>query len=251
MSWGLRSSTREAASQTPSSHLTVVGESSSERAESLRHPAQPGARSAPEVAITHEAPDELTPELAVHLIEAFRSQARAIVAETEHLENRVMGPNDVEQCPTLARLPRLAWDLRTDWRLTLARAFWDLADDVAAGHWPDAHCGGEEWALFRVLIHGDGTESVAADLRQSPEVLSEVYDYVMEGEDLDELFASTNGGGYLPRDNSLHPRRWFRPFEGMPPRDPDRGLLLPDDDDAPLAPITVLADREPFWAAGT
>ena len=248
MSWGLRSGSRHPTPAEPALRL-VVADPSAEHAGPLAHPAQRAAHASREDVITHEAPDELTPELAVHLIEAFRSQARAIVAETASLENRVMGPNDVATCPVLGRLPRLAWDLRTDWRLSLARAYWDLADDVAAGEWPDARCGGEEWALFRVLVHGDGAESVPSDLRQGKEVLAEVYDFVMEGEDLDQLFADTNGGGYLPRDHSLRPRRWFRPFEAMPARDPDRGTDLPDDD-SPGAPITVLAPRGQLWAAG-
>ena len=219
------------------------------------HPSLHAAAQPPNLHVVRSSvPDHISESLGRYLVQAFRSQAAAVYAEAALLDDRVMGIYDLDRCPVLATLPRMAWDLRTAWRHELARAYDDLADDVAAGEWPDARCGGEEWALYRVILRGDGQEGVDDADRQHPEALRQVYDYLMEGEDLDEIFAATNGGGFLPRESSMHPRRWFRPFTELPPRDPDRGFMIARAAPRPVEPIpepVLEAESETWWAAGS
>ena len=238
--------------------VVAVGAEDLPSTEIVAEPSHPSLHSAPRhpnlEVVRSSPPDEISAALGAHLIQAFRSQADAIYREAAHLNDRVMGTYDLASCPVLARLPRMAWDLRTTWRYELARAYDDLADDVAAGEWPDARCGGEEWALYRVIMRGDGDEAIDDDVRQHPESLRQVYDFLMEGEDLDAIFDATNGGGFLPRDSSMHPRRWFRPFAELPLRDPDRGFRTERVARATTeTSVSVVTDEETetWWAAGS
>ncbi|MET8630429.1 hypothetical protein ABZW30_43140 [Kitasatospora sp. NPDC004669] len=137
-----------------------------------------------------------------------------------------------------ARLPPLTFRQSRSWRRQMARAFDDLAGDLAAGRTPLPTCTGEEMALHlairqaRTLLR-DRPNRVATAIEELPrsegdfdwdaclELLFEDHDVLMlfdrgldgfeEGE-LAEKLGTVN----------LSPGKWFEPFgEG---RDPERGF---------------------------
>lgn len=67
--------------------------------------------------------------------------------DAHHLGDRLLpdaGPGTLE---VLDRLPPLTWTADHRWRRRMARAFDDLAGDLADGHWPRPTCIAEEMAL--------------------------------------------------------------------------------------------------------
>jgi hypothetical protein len=137
----------------------------------------------------------------------------------------------------LDRLPRLTWGQDAVWRRQTARAFDDLAADLAAGAYPRPTCPGEEMALHLVLAdapdladpdapgrppeldhlpaHPDDFdwEQASETLLQDLDVLS-LFDAAVDGiEDPDSDLNRVRGIG------DYRPAAWFRTFTNTPARD--------------------------------
>ncbi|MFD8481422.1 hypothetical protein [Kitasatospora sp. NPDC059673] len=132
------------------------------------------------------------------------------------------------------RLQQRTWNLHRGWRRAFARAFDDLADDLALGEWPLPRSLAEDVALRLALAEarallGSQPESVADMMGDLP---ADLYDYDWDG-CTDELF-----GVYGPEETSddldagqridqllaaTHPEGWFLGYQDAEERDPGRG----------------------------
>ncbi|KDN81905.1 hypothetical protein [Kitasatospora cheerisanensis] len=132
------------------------------------------------------------------------------------------------------RLQQRTWNLHRGWRRAFARAFDDLADDLALGEWPLPRSLAEDVALRLALadaraLLGSQPESVADMMGDLP---ADLYDYDWDG-CADELF-----GVYGPEETeddldagrridrllaATHPEGWFLGYEDAEERDPERG----------------------------
>jgi hypothetical protein len=130
----------------------------------------------------------------------------------------------------LDRLPEETWELPTWWRRQLARAFDDLALDLAAGRLPHPRCVAEEVALVLAISDAEAA------------LMDGQYD-----EDAAALPATPGDEDWLSATNALVGNRhigwhlspgdtpewlgaapvataWFEPFEGVEPRPAGRGF---------------------------
>ncbi|MFG2692529.1 hypothetical protein [Kitasatospora sp. NPDC048407] len=132
------------------------------------------------------------------------------------------------------RLQQRTWNLHRGWRRAFARAFDDLADDLALGEWPLPRSLAEDVALRLALadaraLLGSQPESVADMMGDLP---ADLYDYDWDG-CADELF-----GVYGPEETpddldagqridqllaATHPEGWFLGYRDAEERDPGRG----------------------------
>ncbi|MFE5298100.1 hypothetical protein [Streptomyces sp. NPDC056632] len=166
----------------------------------------------------------------------------------------------------LALLPAECDALGAAFRRNVARAFWDLSEDLAAGCAPIARCGAERWALTKMLdlaarvcaatdrellawgvqlpgenestwqLHEDAWQLVVEHAERSiPEVRASDRGADREGD----------GEGPLPvpelEENWDAPRFWFSPYGFVHPRDPQRGH--PGWADRPGENTPIAADR--------
>ncbi|MFJ5229592.1 hypothetical protein ACIQBJ_06770 [Kitasatospora sp. NPDC088391] len=176
----------------------------------------------------------LTPRTACLLHTQLISLADAAYEDLdEHGEDPVTLADEADWS-VLGRLPQRTWSLHRGWRRAFARAFDDLADDLALGEWPLPRCAAEDLALRLALadartLLGSQPESVADMMGDLP---ADLYDYDWDGCTA-ELF-----GVYGPDedDNDLdtgqridrllaatHPEGWFLGYEDAEERDPARG----------------------------
>jgi hypothetical protein len=126
-------------------------------------------------------------------------------------------PIDDRLWNVLHRYPLVTWQQDTRWRRKVARAFDDLADDLAEGRWPIPRCPGEEMALHLMLE--DAPEAIAD--RWCPTELLERLP--AHGDDFDwdrcrEIWSRTSVLAYVG------PHAWFTPFENVSPRAGDRAF---------------------------
>jgi hypothetical protein len=133
--------------------------------------------------------------------------------------------------------PRLTWQQNAVWRRQAARAFDDLAGDLASGKWPQPTCPAEEMALHLVLREAEAAVSEGwdtmtttfADLPAHTDdfawpVLSEV---LLQDYDILHLFEDELDGIEDPdsEDNratsigDYRPGAWFDTFQNMSSRD--------------------------------
>ncbi|MEV4560068.1 hypothetical protein AB0K51_24175 [Kitasatospora sp. NPDC049285] len=151
----------------------------------------------------------------------------------EHGEDPVTVADETDWT-VFARLPQRTWNQHRGWRRAFARAFDDLADDLALGEWPLPRSLAEDLALRLALadaraLLGAQPESVADMMGDLP---ADLYDYDWDG-CTDELF-----GVYGPEDDgsdldaaqridrllgATHPEGWFLGYEDAEERDPGRG----------------------------
>lgn len=179
---------------------------------------------------------QLTPRTAAALWSAAQ-----ILADHAYddVENHGDDPVDLEQGWILFdQLPAVTWRQDAVWRRQAARAFDDLASDLAEGRRPLPRCFAEEMALHLVL------EDAAAGVEDgwiepSPQVIAgqtphpDDYDWEMAGEvlfldhDILTLFDPAFDGVEDPeseinermRMGDMRPRAWFDTFGGAVPRD--------------------------------
>lgn len=150
-----------------------------------------------------------------------------------------LGPNDVF---VFSDLPVLTWGASAQWRRLMARCFDDLADDIAAGRWPQPTCTGEEMAVHLALAEAS---SMAED---EPELVAELvkgvpaepndYDWglcmdvFLEDTDVLFLYEPWSQGIEDPDHSigrflgvaNLEAENWFKPFRKEQTRDPERGF---------------------------
>lgn len=149
----------------------------------------------------------------------------------------------------LALLPAACDRLDRDFRASVARALWDLADDLAAGRAPLPRCAAEDWALVRMLeaapamfaatdeeLHALGVAVPEEDPDESgyrPPYWEEAWQLVVEGAKYSIPEAQPDAGpredaedGDVPAEPAEGwdaPRYWFSPYSYIRPRDPERG----------------------------
>jgi hypothetical protein len=176
----------------------------------------------------------LTPRTACLLHTQLAGLADAAYDDLDEHEDDPVTAGDENDWAVFARLPRRTWGLHRTWRRAFARAFDDLAEDLALGEWPLPRCLAEELALRLALTDARGLlgaqpESVADMMGDLP---ADLYDYDWEG-CADELF-----GVYGPDEGdpdleaadradhllaATHPEGWFLSYEDAEERDPQRG----------------------------
>ncbi|WP_405419669.1 hypothetical protein [Streptomyces erythrochromogenes] len=167
---------------------------------------------------------QLTPRTADLLHTALLVLADQAYDDAHHLGDRLLpdaGPGTLE---VLDRLPPLTWTADHRWRRRMARAFDDLAGDLADGHWPRPTCIAEEMALHLAV---DDVPAHLEDLCEEDDhhtLPSHRDDYshshlLFRDQDVLMLFHTgfTGVGG---------PGRaaWFTPFDDRSARDPRRGF---------------------------
>jgi hypothetical protein len=136
-----------------------------------------------------------------------------------------------------ADYPRITWGQDAVWRRQAARAFDDLAADLAAGQLPLATCPGEEMAMHLMLRSAQG--ATADGWGAPPEKLNLLpghdddfdwdlaVDVLLQDEDILHLFNEQLDGIEDPeseenqrfRIGDYRPEAWFKPFQNAEPRD--------------------------------
>jgi hypothetical protein len=136
-----------------------------------------------------------------------------------------------------ADYPRITWGQDAVWRRQAARAFDDLAADLADGRLPLATCPGEEMAMHLMLRSARG--AAADGWGVPPEKLSVLpehdddfdwdlaVDVLLQDEDILHLFDEQLDGIEDPesednkrfRIGDYRAEAWFRPFQNATPRD--------------------------------
>ncbi|WP_204299614.1 hypothetical protein [Actinoplanes campanulatus] len=136
-----------------------------------------------------------------------------------------------------ADYPRITWGQDAVWRRQAARAFDDLAADLAAGQLPLATCPGEEMAMHLMLrsaqaAAADGWGVPPEKLNLLPEHEDDfdwdlAVDVLLQDEDILHLFDEQLDGIEDPeseenqrfRIGDYRPEAWFKPFQNAEPRD--------------------------------
>lgn len=141
----------------------------------------------------------------------------------------------------LGRLPQLSWSQDLQWRRQFARAFDDLAADIADGHWPLPRCTAEELALHLALADAPDVLEISEVIDPLVEVLPEHPDdfdwemcdeALLQDHDVQMLYDPAHDGIEDPDGDTnrelgagdLRPHTWFRPFLNAEPRDLHRGF---------------------------
>jgi len=135
--------------------------------------------------------------------------------------------------------PRITWRQTSAWRRQCARAFDDLAGDLAAGHWPLPTCPAEEMALHLAVqanqeLDDEWLEQILTTMRSDPgdEDRDGVTDALFQDTDILGLFDPALDGIEDPNSDAnayfqigdYRPPAWFHTFRNMKPRDEQRGL---------------------------
>lgn len=139
------------------------------------------------------------------------------------------------------RLPRVSWGQDLQWRRQFARAFDDLASDIASGHWPTPRCTAEELALNLAITDApaafdlpDVVDPFLNGLPEHPDDFDWAVcgDVLFQDSDVLMLYNPANDGIEDPDSDinrelgagDLRPSAWFKPFQDAEPRDPHRGF---------------------------
>ncbi|MEV6637760.1 hypothetical protein AB0M54_44225 [Actinoplanes sp. NPDC051470] len=141
-----------------------------------------------------------------------------------------------------ADYPRITWGQDAIWRRQAARAFDDLAADLAVGRWPLPTCPGEEMAVHLMFRSADGAArdgwgTPAHVLAALPEHgvdydWESLFDVLLQDDDILRLFDGQLDGIEDPESEAnrsagmgdYRPEAWFRPFLNATPRDSRRGF---------------------------
>ncbi|MEV6228106.1 hypothetical protein AB0L88_09590 [Saccharopolyspora shandongensis] len=136
-----------------------------------------------------------------------------------------------------AEYPRITWRQDAVWRRQAARAFDDLAADLATGDWPLPRCPAEEMALHLTLRYAqaavdDGWAGFDGPLKHVPEHPDDfewdvLYDILFQDLDILSLFDMELDGIEDPETETnrsfgigdYRPQAWFQSFNNMEPRD--------------------------------
>jgi hypothetical protein len=151
---------------------------------------------------------QLTPRTAASLWVAGRLEADEAY---EDVVQRGDEPVDADgDWMVFDEYPRSTWCQDAVWRRQAARAFDDLAGDIAAGEWPQPRCPGEEMALQLMLRFAEA--AVDDDWAGFDEPLA---DLPTHADDFDWELAIE----VLFRDGEHPPHAWFTAFGDLAPRD--------------------------------
>ena len=185
---------------------------------------------------------DLTPRTADILYTALSCLADEAYDDAEELQGRPVTRRDAGTTDVFGRLPRITWRQDLAWRRQFARSCDDLADDLAAGRWPEPGCTAEEMALHLAIDDAPGYEELAQDNEQSahhglPE-RDDDYDWdacgdlLFQDTDVLMLFDASLDGIEDPEGEinqalgmaNLQAKEWFDPFDNTGRRDPERGF---------------------------
>ena len=136
--------------------------------------------------------------------------------------------------------PRITWRQQGQWRRQAARAFDDLRDDLTAGEWPRPRCPAEEMAAHLMLRYADdgvadewlsiSKRSLAVPAHEDDLDWPLLRDVLFQDIDILCLFEEELDGIEDPETDlnrrmamgDYRPEAWFKVFDNMEPRDPDR-----------------------------
>ncbi|CRK57590.1 hypothetical protein [Alloactinosynnema sp. L-07] len=175
---------------------------------------------------------QLTPRTASTLWSTCQLRAGLAYEDVIQFGDEPADPND-GRWSTFDEYPSITWRQNAVWRRQAARAFTDLADDLANGDWPQPRCAAEEMALHlaismsRDAVHDDwpsATRAIEAlpahpdhfDWDMAKDVLFQDHDILnlfdLELDGIEDPDTSIGMGDYRPH-------AWFKPFNSFPPRD--------------------------------
>ena len=183
----------------------------------------------------------LTPRTAALLHQELSLLADQAYDDVETLGEEPIGREAAASLLVLGRLPEITWRQGAGWHREMARAFDDLAGDLAAGRAPLPRCHGEEVALHLGLREAvealrdiDELDDLVADLPAHPqdydwslyeEVLFQDHDVLLLYErDVDGIEDPDDDLNRASGIGDLRPSAWFRTFDNAEPRDPSRGV---------------------------
>lgn len=183
---------------------------------------------------------QLTPRTADLLHTALTVLADQAYDDAQRLGDQFLPDADSVTWEVFDRLPPLTWTADHRWRRRMARAFDDLAGDLAKGNWPNPTCTAEEMALHLAI------EDAPTYLEDRPEAddhntLPEheddyswdiCSDLLFQDHDVLMLFHTELSGIKDPENpanqsmgvGDLREAAWFDPFDNRSIRDPRRGF---------------------------
>jgi hypothetical protein len=179
---------------------------------------------------------QMTPRSAAILWAVAQLHADFAYNDVQHYGDAPVSEKD-DGWTAFADYPRITWGQDAVWRRQAARAFDDLAADLAAGRLPLATCPAEEMAMHLMLRSAGG--AAADGWGVSPEKLNLLpehdddfdwdlaVDVLLQDEDILQLFNEQLDGIEDPeseenkrfRIGDYRPEAWFRPFQNATPRD--------------------------------
>jgi hypothetical protein len=159
-------------------------------------------------------------------------------------ERPLVRTDDDARGTVLALMPPACDAQGADFRWRAARAFWDLADDLAADRAPLARCAAESWALQVMLEHapkicaatdaelrmwgvpvpdGDDGDYYPPDFEDQPFMLliEDAENSIPEARQAAHPREPAEEDGAVPEGGWSGPRYWFSPYGLTVPRDPD------------------------------
>jgi hypothetical protein len=183
---------------------------------------------------------QLTPRTADLLHTALVVLADQAYDDAQCLGDQFLSDADSATWEVFDRLPPLTWTADHRWRRRMARAFDDLAGDLAKGNWPNPTCTAEEMALHLAI------EDAPTYLEDRPEEddhdalprheddysWDSCSDLLFQDHDVLMLFHSKFTGIEDPENpvnqsmgvGDLREAAWFTPFDNRSIRDPRRGF---------------------------
>lgn len=179
---------------------------------------------------------QMTPRSAAILWAVAQLHADFAYDDVQQFGDAVVSEKD-DGWAVLADYPRITWGQDAVWRRQAARAFDDLAADLAAGQLPLATCPGEEMAVHLMLRSAQG--AAADGWGVPPETLillpehggdfdwDLAVDVLLQDEDILHLFDEQLDGIEDPeseenqrfRIGDYRPEAWFKPFRNAAQRD--------------------------------
>ncbi|MGW1901688.1 hypothetical protein ACWCQB_30685 [Streptomyces hirsutus] len=182
---------------------------------------------------------QLTPRTADLLHTALVLLADQAYDDAQRLGDQFLPDADSTTWEVFDRLPPLTWTADHRWRRRMARAFDDLAADLARGKWPEPTCTAEEMALHLAIEDAPNylQDRPQTDAHHTLPEHGDDYswdgcsDLLFQDHDVLMLFDPKLSGIADPEDPANQPMgvgdlratAWFAPFGSHSVRDPRRG----------------------------
>ncbi|MFE6942209.1 hypothetical protein [Streptomyces chartreusis] len=183
---------------------------------------------------------QLTPRTADLLHAVLVLLADQAYDDAQRLGDQFLPDADSTGWEVFDRLPPLTWTADHRWRRRMARAFDDLATDLARGRWPEPTCTAEEMALHLAIEDAPNylQDQLEPDGHHTLPEHGDDYswdscsDLLFQDHDVLMLFNSKLSGIADPEDpanqsmgvGDLRVSAWFAPFGSHSVRDPRRGF---------------------------
>ncbi|MGH3251443.1 MAG: hypothetical protein ACRDOI_35260 [Trebonia sp.] len=185
---------------------------------------------------------QLTPRTADMLHTALENLSDEAYNDVEEHGSDPVTRENANDWDLFDRFPRITWQTDGDWRRQVARACEDLSQDLAAGHWPSPRNNAEEMALHLAIEDAPDYLEMAEDsgdekhkaLPEYPDdcTWDQCSSLFFQDHDVLMLFDESLDGFEDPstdinkhfRVGDLRPEAWFKFFNNMKPRDPNRGF---------------------------